>query len=193
MAISPSINMLALDIGGVVADIDVKFMTTFLKKNHLDESDFFNEDFSLLQMGKIKPADFFRKKTRSNDLAVADLLAAFKMMINAVHAREILRKIKVPYFFLSNINQIHFHELRNQIELSDFTNENSLLSYQVGCLKPGTDFFKAADAINLIPWQTLYIDDAIANLTMGQRHGLITAHCPKTAMLSTILASFNLI
>ncbi len=185
--------MLALDIGGVVAGIDAKPLTTFLKKNHLDESDFFNEDFSLLQIGKIKPADFFRKKSRCKHLVIPDLLAAFKMMINAVHTREIIRKIKVPYFFLSNINQIHFHELARQIELSDFANENSLLSYQVGCLKPQADFFKGMGAINLIPSQTLYIDDVLANLMMGRNLGLMTAHCPEKAMLSTILAQFKLI
>lgn len=192
MAISLSINLLALDIGGVVARIDVNPFRTFLKKNHIDEQDFFDGDFLSMQIGKIKPADFFKKKTRDKNL-ILDLLAAFKMIINAHDAREVLRKIKIPFFFLSNINPIHFHELKRQIELTDFTNKNSRLSYQVGCLKPAPDFFTIKRSINAAPWQILFIDDVAENLLMAQSYGYITAQCGEPALLSTTLAQFKLI
>jgi len=184
--------MVALDIGGVVATINKKPFKAFLRENQIDESDFFDQDFSLLQSGKIHPAHFFRKKSRTHHVGIDDLIAAFKSIIDAHPAHEVMEKIKIPYIFLSNINQIHFHEMCNQIKLRDFALENSILSYQVGFEKPATEFFKARSNA-IVPSETIYIDDQPFSLVRANAFGFITAHCPKPETLSTVLTQWGLI
>ena len=47
------------------------------------------------------------------------------------------------------------------------------LSYRMGCTKPGEEIFrKTLDDAGLIPQETLFIDDSLANVNAGKRMGM---------------------
>lgn len=189
-----AIDALIFDIGDVLAEIIKEPVRTHLSKNSVVERDFFDEDFLDMQRGKISSDLFFTKKCQRFSLVKPDVIKAFIAMIDAKTAAHILPKIKKPYLFFSNINEIHFTAFSQTLSLSTFAQHHSLLSYQVGYLKPEREFFcllKKTVARHFT--SALYIDDKVENLKRAERIGLRVAHCPGVHMLADVLSAAKII
>jgi FMN phosphatase YigB (HAD superfamily) len=115
-------------------------------------------------------------------------------MIDATTAKKVLPSLKIPYLFFSNINELHFDALSRTLPLPKFAKRHSLLSHQVGYLKPARHIFSALrETVARTASSALYVDDKQENLRQGHRIGLRTAHCPRPEVLGDVLRQFSLI
>ena len=188
-----SVEIVALDIGGVLATIDKSPMQTLAKKNHTFCKILFDEDFIRLQRGYIDPHGFFLKKSVILNVALPILRNAFAAMIIAT-AQKILSRINVDYFFISNINEVHFETFLAQIHATDFSLKNSCLSCRHGYLKPEDDFFKKAmGGFDISPKKILFLDDKKENITAAIRAGFTAVQCSSSRDLENVLSCHGLI
>lgn len=191
MALYQKIKLLALDIGGVVAAIDKTPVLEFCKHYSLTLNDFFDDDFLLIQKGTISPQEFLKRKNRKHGASIRSITQAFTNMIRCEISSTLLSRIKVPYFFLSDINQLHFDEVVNQLNPCDFAKKHSRLSYQVGCLKPDAKFFRAQSAG--FESRIVFIDDNIHHLTAARQFNIEGRHCAHPTFLPKILDELRVI
>jgi len=74
----------------------------------------------------------------------------------------------------SNINPIHGPYCVEQHQLDERFN-HAVFSYEIGAIKPHDAFFtRAFEKYQIIPEETIYIDDLPENIAAGNRHGLIS-------------------
>ncbi len=74
----------------------------------------------------------------------------------------------------SNINPIHAPYCVEAHKLSERF-DHAVFSYEIGAVKPCDDFFtRAFEKYQIIPEETIYIDDLPENIAAGKRHGLIS-------------------
>lgn len=72
----------------------------------------------------------------------------------------------------SNINPIHAPHCLQEYQLLDRF-DHAVFSYEIGAIKPDNAFFlRAFEKFQIIPNETIYIDDLPANIAAGNRHGL---------------------
>lgn len=72
----------------------------------------------------------------------------------------------------SNINPIHAPYCVETHQLNDRFH-HAVFSYEIGAIKPHDAFFtRAFETFQIIPEDTIYIDDLPANIAAGNRHGL---------------------
>ncbi|MFT5906705.1 MAG: FMN phosphatase YigB (HAD superfamily) [Cryomorphaceae bacterium] len=74
----------------------------------------------------------------------------------------------------SNINPIHApYCIQTHKLLERF--DHAVFSYEIGAVKPYDNFFtRAFEKHQIIPEETIYIDDLPENIAAGKRHGLIS-------------------
>lgn len=192
MAIYQRIELLVLDIGGVLMTINKAPIRIMLAKNGYADDNFFDNDFILFQMGQISSQDFIAKKSQLFQMAPDDIIQAFSNMLE-VGDTTILNKIKRRYLFASNINELHFDHFRCLARPSLFALQYSNLSHQVGYLKPDMRFFAFLRRSFIRPSSMLFIDDKIENIMAAQRLGLKIAHCPTPQYLEQILKDFQVL
>lgn len=72
----------------------------------------------------------------------------------------------------SNINPIHApHCIAEHKLLERF--DHAVFSYEIGAVKPHDDFFtRAFEKFQIVPEETIYIDDLPENIAAGKRYGL---------------------
>jgi FMN phosphatase YigB (HAD superfamily) len=76
----------------------------------------------------------------------------------------------------SNINPIHAPYCVKKHKLLERF-DHAVFSYQIGAIKPHDAFFiRAFEKYQIIPEETIYIDDLPENIAAGTRHGL-TSFC----------------
>lgn len=187
MAIYTRINAIAFDIGGVLLEIDKTELELLLNHSGITSDDFFDEEFIYLQRGLIDPDQFFFNKSKKTKIATFLLREAFINMIPKKTHAFLLEHLTLPYFFMSNINQLHFEKLTKDIQLSTFCRRHSVLSYQVGHLKPSTSFFECLNIANLAPDSILFIDDKKENLRAASHYGLVALECLTSKNLPHLL------
>ncbi len=72
----------------------------------------------------------------------------------------------------SNINPIHAPYCINKYNLNERF-DHAVFSYEIGAIKPQSEFFtRAFKKFNIIPEETIYIDDLPENIASGIKHGL---------------------
>lgn len=183
--------IVALDIGEVVARINKESFNSFLKIQTLSSQEFFDSHFVEFQKGHLNAQEFLKIKAKLLKTSSEQLVTAFKNMVNVAFP-DLLERLRVPYFFMSNINEIHFEKLTQTLKVSDFALNYSLLSYQVGYLKPDKHFFALLSP--KLPCQSLiYIDDHLENLEAAKQFGIFGIHCPSIEALPRILTQYGLI
>lgn len=194
MAINKQIGLVVFDIGGVVAEISKAPICHLLASAHVREQDFFDVDFAALQAGQQNPQDFLANKSSTYGIDPAKLASVFTQMIDTRIAAQYLPLMRVPYLFCSNINSLHFAKLNRAVKLSPFTIANSVLSYQVGYLKPHALIFDVLkQTIRPTKKATLYVDDKLDNLIEAKRIGCHTLHCLSPQKLGKLLTIHGLI
>ena len=188
------IRNIVFDLGGVLVDLDFKAAI-----NGLQEAGFANVKEQLLafdrggifqtfEVGEIT-ADEFRTAIRENstvtltDEEVDGLWNAMLLEIPREKLELILElRGKYMVYLLSNTNSIHWdYVCKNAFNYRGFRVgdyfEETFLSYEMHLAKPDKAIFeKVLSEANLLPEETLFIDDSEANCKAAQEVGIHAHH-----------------
>lgn len=193
------IKNLVFDFGGVIADLDRQsavdaFISIGLKDadkrlNKYHQTGIFQE----LEEGRISDNEFIQILERlcNRPLTWSEVQKAWLgflkgINLNKLHLLEQLHKEGYRLYLLSNTNPF----IMNWACSKDFTNEGKTLpeyfdhlylSYKIGCTKPDKKIFThLITDTNILPEETIFVDDGPANIRMGKELGMHT-FCPKNA------------
>ena len=188
------IKNIIFDYGNVIFDIDFqKTQHSFTElgiKNverffaHTGHDPIFNE----FETGSISSAEFrdgIRRITQQPTLTDTQIDNAWNTLLIGIPPinHDILLKAKEKYrtFLLSNINEIHMDYINRylkqefDVDTNDVFFEKVYYSHLVRLRKPNREIFEfVAQDSNLIPQETLYIDDSPQHLKTAQEMGFNT-------------------
>ena len=190
-----SIKNIIFDLGGIFLDVDYqKTEQAFIAAGVNNFAGLYAQDhasmlFEDLETGKIAPLQFyeaFRKKANIN-LSNQQIMDAWNAMLGNFLWDELhwLQNIQHKYriFLYSNTNQIHYDAFsKTFMEATGNKNfENFFIkayySHTFGMRKPyQASYQKLMQEQNLLPAQTIFIDDTIKNIQGAKLAGLQTIH-----------------
>ena len=189
-----NIKNIVFDLGGVLVDLDFKAAI-----NGLQQAGFANvkEQLQTLHQGGIfqkfelgeMSADEFRTAIRENstvELTDEEVDKLWNAMLLEI-PREKLELIldlrgKYMVYLLSNTNSIHWdYVCKNAFNYRGFRVkdyfEETFLSYEMHLAKPDKAIFeKVLQDANLLPEETLFIDDSEANCKAAEEVGIHAHH-----------------
>lgn len=189
------IKNIIFDLGGVLLNIDFKLTSNAFKNlgvNHFDEmftQHFSNPLFELLETGKIDETAFYEafRKEAGLPLSNEQIQAAWNALLLDFPPERIewLEKIASRYriFLFSNTNQIHYdcfiRNFSNSFDGKHFNDffEKAYYSQFLGLRKPYPDSFQAiVKEQEILPAETLFIDDTYKNIEAANQLGFQTIH-----------------
>lgn len=185
------IKNIIFDFGGVIVDIDRSNAVQAFVKLGLANADRILDSyhqtgiFLSLEDGSLSELSYREKlgELCGRTLTYGEVKQAWLAFISRVSLQklrflEILRSKGYHLYVLSNTNPY----VMDWADSLDFTTERKplsyyfdklYLSYRMGCTKPGEEIFrKTLDDAGLIPQETLFIDDSLANVNAGKRMGM---------------------
>lgn len=189
------IKNIIFDLGAVVLNIDyLATQRAFTSLGLPDDAAFYSKQsqsdvFDLLETGKISGADFIETiqgmlPSRVPDQQIIDAWNAI-ILDFPLRRLQILQQLQLHYsiFLLSNTNEIHekkFNEVLQQTcgypSLAVFF-DKVYLSHRVGLRKPNPEIFQLVlDQNNLLPAETLFIDDSPQHIEAAKALGIQTIH-----------------
>jgi FMN phosphatase YigB (HAD superfamily) len=186
------------DLGGVLFDIDYQKTADAFRSLGLRDFDAIYSQakqdglFDDFETGRSTPAEFRNKLRNRLKPGISDeqLDAAWNAMLLGLRKDkiELLGKLKNKYrlFLLSNTNEIHLKAVFQMMQaeygfpdLSAFM-EKQYFSCRLGMRKPDAEIFEQVlQEQNLLPGETLFIDDSIQHIEGAQRLGILTHHLQK--------------
>lgn len=209
-----NIKNIIFDYGNVIFDIDFsRAQKAFQDLGVPDAAIFFghkaqNEIFDRFDKGELS-AQEWRNEIReligdSVSLSDQQIDDAWNALLLGVPSgnHELLLKIKERYntFLLSNNNEIHYQWIMDYLKRDFQLNDNSSFfnkdyySHLMGMRKPNTDIFEfVLDTHQLIPEETLFIDDSPQHLETARKLGLQTYLMTKPDNLQNYFKSNNLL
>lgn len=189
-------NSIIFDLGGVVLNLDYNRTINAFKELGKENFDRLytqsNQDkiFDLFETGSISAEEFrkYMKAFLDDSIPESAIDKAWNAMLLDLPKQriELLLKLKERYkiFLFSNTNEIHLNAFRKII--GDAYGNSNLLetifhqtyySHLLGLRKPTSEAFqKILDNHQLIPEQTLFIDDSIQHIEGAQKLGIQTHH-----------------
>jgi glucose-1-phosphatase len=194
-AIKPHIKNIIFDFGGVLFDIDYNAPVTAFKAlgvmnfdeiySQANQLDIFDE----LECGRITAAQFVSALRDVTGLSLSDeqILTAWNVILLDIpkERAELVHKVKEHFrtFILSNTNAIHVEVFEQIIDrslgLSWFKSafEKVYYSNEIGIKKPYPSTYLAiCDWHNLVPQETLFIDDSLQHVLGAREAGLHGYH-----------------
>lgn len=202
---STKIKNIIFDLGGVILDIDETILYRELEKmdipiKQLISSKEVSEILSKFDTG-IYTAPTFRKKLKSalgqekmTDQKFDSLWNA--MLLDIPRERiEAIEKVKQHYkiFLMSNTNVIHYDlyirdlQLRFGYDEFDKLFHKSYFSFAEHLEKPDPRFFELIlDHEQLLPEETLFIDDTAKNIHAAKTLGIKTYHISRTELVRNL-------
>ena len=189
-----NIKNIVFDLGGVLVDLDFKAAINGLQEagfaNVKEQLMAFDREgiFQKFELGEIT-ADEFRSAIRENstvELTDEEVDNLWNAMLLEV-PREKLELIldlrgKYMVYLLSNTNSIHWdYVCKNAFNYHGFRVkdyfEETFLSYEMHLAKPDKAIFeKVLEEANLLPEETLFIDDSEANCKTASELGIHAHH-----------------
>ena len=189
-----NIKNIVFDLGGVLVDLDFKAAI-----NGLQQAGFANvkEQLYALDQGGIfqkfelgeMTADEFRTAIRENStvtLTDEEVDNLWNLMLLEIPREklELILELRGKYmvYLLSNTNSIHWdYVCKNAFNYRGFRVEDyfeeTFLSYEMHLAKPDKAIFeKVLSEANLLPEETLFIDDSEANCKAAQEVGIHAHH-----------------
>jgi glucose-1-phosphatase len=192
------IKNIIFDFGGVILNIDFQKTVDAFKKvglNNFDQlySQYSQTDlFDKLEKGLVEPVTFHNEIRKLSGLSLSDeqIDTAWNDILLDLPAKriELLLKLKNRYntYLLSNSNIIHYWKYRQNLEdvhgYPDFDAlfKKAWFSFNVGMRKPDLEIYKCMlKNENLLPSETLFIDDSYPNLVAAQQLGIQIYHLQK--------------
>ena len=202
------IKNIIFDLGGVILDIDETVVYKELEKlgiktSELAHSKEFIEIMSKFDRG-IYTAPTFRKKMKAligqekmTDQKFDSIWDA--MLLDIPHERiEAIEKVKKHYkiFLMSNTNVIHYDLYVRDLQLRFGYNEfdelfnKSYFSFAEHLEKPDPRFFELIlDHEGLLPEETLFIDDTVANIETAKSLGIKTYHIRRDELVRNLFVN----
>ena len=188
------IKNIVFDLGGVLVDLDFKAAINGLQKagfaNVKEQLQSFDREgiFQKFELGEMT-AEEFRTAIRENStvtLTDEEIDALWNAMLLEI-PREKLELIldlrgKYMVYLLSNTNSIHWdYVCKNAFNYRGFRVkdyfEETFLSYEMHLAKPDKAIFeKVLQDANLLPEETLFIDDSEANCKAAEEVGIHAHH-----------------
>jgi putative hydrolase of the HAD superfamily len=189
------IKNIIFDLGEVIVDLDIaateKAFASFVAnpKESIYTLKGQTRIFDLLEVGKITPAEFRSELNNLSHQENSDeiLDAAWNAMLIQIPSRKIqlVQNLRSTYqtFVLSNTNKIHIdyveqhllpaHQLKTLDEIFDFV----YYSHEIGERKPDAAAYQfILNKHELIPFETLFIDDKLENILAAKELGIKTWH-----------------
>lgn len=189
------IKNVIFDLGGVIINLDparTRNAFTQLGLKNFDALYSFAQQsgvFDLFDKGFLSNADFRNemRKHISSEVTDAQIDTAWNAMLLDVPSEkiELLRHMKSRYrtFLLSNTNRIHVEcfsaELARVHGSKDFSPwmERCYYSCEIGMRKPDEEIFRfVLNENNLVPEETLFIDDSPQHISGANTCGIRTLH-----------------
>jgi putative hydrolase of the HAD superfamily len=186
------IKAIIFDLGDVLLNLEMsraKFAFQAIDFWGLDEELVqSNKDF---EIGAISEETFLKNyQKRVPDASLEQIKKAYNTIIGDFPRKRLafLKKLgkRVPLFLLSNTDSIHIEHLKSKVSkrfYADFENcfQKIYFSFEVGLRKPDEAIFrKVIIDQNLVPHETLFVDDRIDNIEAAQVLGLQTWHIDLT-------------
>ena len=189
-----NIKNIVFDLGGVLVDLDFKAAINGLQKagfaNVKEQLQTLHQGgiFQKFELGEMS-ADEFRSAIRENstvELTDEEVDKLWNAMLLEI-PREKLELIldlrgKYMVYLLSNTNSIHWdYVCKNAFNYRGFRVkdyfEETFLSYEMHLAKPDKAIFeKVLQDANLLPEETLFIDDSEANCKAAEEVGIHAHH-----------------
>ena len=189
-----NIKNIVFDLGGVLVDLDFKAAI-----NGLQQAGFANvkEQLYALDQGGLFPkfelgemtADEFRTAIRENStvtLTDEEVDNLWNLMLLEIPREklELILELRSKYmvYLLSNTNAIHWdYVCKNAFNYRGFRMEDyfeeTFLSFEMHLAKPNKAIFeKVLSEANLLPEETLFIDDSEANCKAAEEVGIHAHH-----------------
>ena len=189
-----NIKNIVFDLGGVLVDLDFKSTINGLQKagftNVKEQLQAFDQDgiFKKFELGEIS-ADEFRASIRKNSsvsLTDEEVDSLWNLMLLEIPREklELILDLRSKYmvYLLSNTNSIHWdYVCKNAFNYRGFRMddyfEETFLSYEMHLAKPDKAIFeKMLQDANLLPEETLFIDDSEANCKAASEVGIHAHH-----------------
>ena len=189
-----NIKNIVFDLGGVLVDLDFKSAINGLQEagfaNVKEQLQAFDRGgiFQKFELGEVN-ADEFRTAIRENStvtLTDEEVDTLWNLMLLEIPREklELILELRGKYmvYLLSNTNPIHWdYVCKNAFNYRGFRVndyfEETFLSYEMHLAKPDKAIFeKVLEEANLLPEETLFIDDSEANCQAAEELGIHTHH-----------------
>jgi len=189
-----NIKNIVFDLGGVLIDLDFKSAINGLQKagftNVKEQLQAFDREgiFQKFELGEIS-ADEFRASIRENSnvsLTDEEVDSLWNLMLLEIPREklELILDLRSKYmvYLLSNTNSIHWdYVCKNAYNYRGFRMddyfEETFLSFEMHMAKPDKAIFeKMLQDANLLPEETLFIDDSEANCKAAEEVGIHAHH-----------------
>ena len=194
-----SIKNIIFDLGGVILNIDYLIVVKSFRELGIDDFDQWysqknqGDIFDKLETGKITPEEFHVEvmKHSTKQLNAAEINTAWNSMLLDLPAERIklLQEVQKQYrcFLLSNTNEIHIEAYSasiakkfGSIDIFNQLFEKVYYSSRVGMRKPNREIFEfVLNENNLIPAETLFIDDSPQHIEGAKLTGIHTIYLTK--------------
>ncbi|WP_313514918.1 HAD family phosphatase [Sphingobacterium sp.] len=201
-----------LDYGNVIFMIDFpKVRQAFMDIGIKNVDEFFGHHgqdslFDAFDKGEISVPEFrdgVRKKADRYDLSDEQIDTAWNSLLIGVPEgkHEILENLRDNYrtFLCSNNNELHYAYCMNHIQekygvpSNDVFFERTYYSHLEGLRKPDAAIFeRVLEQNNLIPEESLFIDDSPQHLEGAKKIGIQTVLCSAERPLEQIVADLKL-
>ena len=192
------IKNIIFDLGGVILNLDyAKTVDEFKKIGLLNFQDLYSQKmqnilFDDFEKGEVSSAEFISCLIDSENLKIKeiDFINAWNAMLLEIPIKklEFINSLKKDYkvFLLSNTNEIHIYKFEDDLKKNNMLNQfykcfdKVYYSSRMGKRKPEENCFKQVLEENqLVPQQTLFIDDSIQHIKGAKRVGIETFHLKK--------------
>jgi putative hydrolase of the HAD superfamily len=186
-------NTAIFDLGGVIEKINPNAVKLAFEKLGMDDAESFftifrqSEICSEFELGKVTEKEFIdyikskcKIKTSSEQIKTAWSTNQCGITKSTVKTVNSLKNKGLKLFVLSNTNQIHYQKIVDAFFKKHKQHINSLFngiycSYEMHLRKPGKEVFEyLISEENIIPSNSIYIDDLEANLFAPKELGF---HC----------------
>ena len=190
-----TIKNIIFDLGGVLLDIEFKKTIDAFKKLGIDNfEEMFSkftadELFKKLETGHIAETDFYKtlRNRAEKNITNEQIKDAWNSLILdfRIESLAYLERLAPRYqlYLLSNTNSIHLQYFKKLFTLQtakrsfDDYFKKAWYSNEIGLRKPGTQIFEfVLHQENLLPGESLFIDDTFANIETAQKLGFVTHH-----------------
>ena len=187
------IKNIVFDLGGVIVTLDHNEVLRHFREFGIEDAEKWlnpyhqNGIFLELEAGRLSREEFYdalREKTGkpvTNEAVDAGWLGFMKEVpVNKLQLLETLRNRGYRLYLLSNTNPIVMEwafspDFSPEGKPVDAYFDKLYLSYQMKCMKPDPVIFRKMIADSgMIPSETLYLDDGLANVQMGEQLGFKT-------------------
>lgn len=188
------IKNLMFDLGGVIMDIRrTRCIEAYDKLGLPDAASYFGDyeqkpPFSTLEEGLITPDQFHSdvRKLITHPITDTEIDAAFCRFLIGIPTRrlrmleDLHRNFRI--YLLSNTNPV----LWDQFIIPEFKKDGHDInhyfdgittSFEAKCMKPSPEIFSyAARTMDIVPAETLFLDDSEANCLAAERCGFAASH-----------------